>query len=253
MDLKRITKIPIRLIDGENEERDRESDELLKASISLCGLLEPITVTRTSMGRYRVICGERRLAACKELGYETIDAVTVCDTEAGLMLRKAVGALSKGRDVFSAADKVRDFCIASSMSAENAATALGISGFELGGLLKLCTFNKKHREILTAAGVEKSRLFKIAALPESFRDEAVKAAAEEQKAPKNFHMKRTSDRRGDIRLFLNSFDRIVSAMQKAGYLAEVIERDRHGRYEYTVTVDENLQIPMPGLKNGTVK
>ena len=50
-----------------------EFDELLN-SIASHGLLEPIVVKESDNGYYNLICGERRLAAFKQLGLKTIAA-----------------------------------------------------------------------------------------------------------------------------------------------------------------------------------
>lgn len=59
-------------------ERGREDDTLayLAASIARQGLLQPILVRRSAQTeRYALICGARRLAACRLLGMTEIDAV----------------------------------------------------------------------------------------------------------------------------------------------------------------------------------
>ncbi len=51
----------------------REFDELMD-SIKTHGLLEPIVVKEDGSGNYNLICGERRLAAFRQLGLKTIKA-----------------------------------------------------------------------------------------------------------------------------------------------------------------------------------
>lgn len=53
-----------------------ETLALLAASIARHGLLQPIVVRRNAQaGRYVLVCGARRLAACRLLGMEEIDAL----------------------------------------------------------------------------------------------------------------------------------------------------------------------------------
>lgn len=59
------------LVDGEH---DSSTADLAK-SIAIQGLLSPITVFENSGGRYAVIAGQRRLLACKQLGWPTIPAI----------------------------------------------------------------------------------------------------------------------------------------------------------------------------------
>ncbi|MCL4533263.1 MAG: ParB/RepB/Spo0J family partition protein [Deltaproteobacteria bacterium] len=51
----------------------REFDELMN-SIKTHGLLEPIVIKEDGSGNYNLICGERRLAAFRQLGLKTIKA-----------------------------------------------------------------------------------------------------------------------------------------------------------------------------------
>ncbi len=53
---------------------DAEALEELKKSILSNGLIQPITVRRLSPGMYELISGERRLRACKDIGYKDIPA-----------------------------------------------------------------------------------------------------------------------------------------------------------------------------------
>jgi ParB family chromosome partitioning protein len=56
---------------------DPETQEELKKSILSHGLIQPITVRRTSHEHYELISGERRLKACKDIGYKEIPAYII--------------------------------------------------------------------------------------------------------------------------------------------------------------------------------
>jgi ParB family chromosome partitioning protein len=59
------------LADGEYD----STIEDLARSIESQGLLSPISVLHKPSGRYAVIAGQRRLRACKQLGWHTIPAI----------------------------------------------------------------------------------------------------------------------------------------------------------------------------------
>ena len=65
-----------------------QSLEELKHSILQNGLIQPITVRRATDGNYELISGERRLRACKDIGYKEIPAyiIQVDSNEAMLAL-----------------------------------------------------------------------------------------------------------------------------------------------------------------------
>ncbi|MGH7752193.1 MAG: ParB/RepB/Spo0J family partition protein, partial [Gemmatimonadales bacterium] len=72
-------EVPIADIDPNpyQPRHDLDQGELaeLAASIKSAGLLQPIVLRERADGRFEVIAGERRLRACRELGWTTIPAV----------------------------------------------------------------------------------------------------------------------------------------------------------------------------------
>ena len=64
--------------------------EELKKSILTNGLIQPITVRRTPDHKYQLISGERRLNACKEIGFKEIPAYIIDVDSEELMLALAL-------------------------------------------------------------------------------------------------------------------------------------------------------------------
>jgi ParB family chromosome partitioning protein len=87
-----IVKIPINVISPNpfqpRTEFAPKALEELKKSILENGLIQPITVRRAPGNRYELISGERRLRACKDIGYREITAyiIKVDSNEAMLAL-----------------------------------------------------------------------------------------------------------------------------------------------------------------------
>ncbi|MFI5236366.1 MAG: ParB/RepB/Spo0J family partition protein [Ignavibacteriales bacterium] len=69
---------------------DPVSLEELKKSILTNGLIQPITVRRTPDHKYQLISGERRLNACKEIGFKEIPAYIIDVDSDELMLALAL-------------------------------------------------------------------------------------------------------------------------------------------------------------------
>jgi len=67
-----------------------EAMEELKKSILSNGLIQPITVRRTPDHKYQLISGERRLNACREIGYKEIPAYIIQIDSDELMLALAL-------------------------------------------------------------------------------------------------------------------------------------------------------------------
>ena len=79
--LNQVVSLPVGSIlpSPHQPRRDFNLEELdtLARSISQNGLLSPITVRKDPAGgnRYFLIAGERRLLACRRLGYEEVPAI----------------------------------------------------------------------------------------------------------------------------------------------------------------------------------
>ena len=69
---------------------DPVSLEELKKSILTNGLIQPITVRRTPDHKYQLISGERRLKACREIGFKEIPAYIIDVDSDELMLALAL-------------------------------------------------------------------------------------------------------------------------------------------------------------------
>ena len=69
---------------------NKEAMEELKKSILSNGLIQPITVRRTPDHKYELISGERRLNACREIGYKEIPAYIIKVESEELMLALAL-------------------------------------------------------------------------------------------------------------------------------------------------------------------
>ncbi len=76
-----LVKIPIDNIKPNpyqpRSEFDEEALHELKMSILENGLIQPVTVRRTGNNQYELISGERRLRACKEIGYKEIPSYII--------------------------------------------------------------------------------------------------------------------------------------------------------------------------------
>src|SRR3989442_1614553 len=74
-----LVELPVREIRPNpfqpRQDVDAASLEELKSSIQQAGLLKPVVVRTAARGGYELIAGERRLRACKALGWERVPAV----------------------------------------------------------------------------------------------------------------------------------------------------------------------------------
>ncbi len=72
-DEPRLAALPLRLIDPDPNQPRQDLGELADLALSIRehGVIQPLIVEAGDGGRYRLLAGERRLAACRSLGLET--------------------------------------------------------------------------------------------------------------------------------------------------------------------------------------
>jgi ParB family chromosome partitioning protein len=70
------TRIPLNMIEANPDQPRRDFDENalseLAASVKMHDIIQPITVSKTATGKYRIIAGERRFRAAKIAGLEDV-------------------------------------------------------------------------------------------------------------------------------------------------------------------------------------
>ncbi|MGY5148895.1 MAG: ParB N-terminal domain-containing protein [Candidatus Nitrosopumilus sp. bin_68KS] len=70
-----IKKIPLeKIIEEERIREDLNIDKIFLSSLTISGLLNPITVMELDNDNYLLLAGKRRLEGCRKLGWDTIDA-----------------------------------------------------------------------------------------------------------------------------------------------------------------------------------
>lgn len=87
------TRIPLSLIEANPGQPRKDFDENalseLAASVKLHDIIQPITVTKTATGKYRIIAGERRFRAAKIAGLTDVP-VYIKDTQNSAILELAL-------------------------------------------------------------------------------------------------------------------------------------------------------------------
>jgi ParB family chromosome partitioning protein len=73
----RLVSIPLGLLDPDPNQPRKELGDLqeLESSIGTHGLLQPIIVEPVEDGRYRILAGERRFTACRNLQWKTVSCI----------------------------------------------------------------------------------------------------------------------------------------------------------------------------------
>jgi ParB family chromosome partitioning protein len=131
---------------------DPASLEELKKSILSNGLIQPITVRRTPDHKYQLISGERRLIACKEIGFREIPAYIIKVESDELMLalalieniqREKLNAIEIG----SAYKRLMDEC---HLTQEQIADKVGKDRTTIANSIRLLRLPKKIQDSLVS-------------------------------------------------------------------------------------------------------
>ena len=256
---ERVRMIPEENI-GRNPFRPRRAGddpgmETLKDSIRRHGLLTPLTVRPDGKGRYMLIAGERRLRAVRELGIGEAPCI-VLPADDRLCAEFALIESMQRRelDMFEQAQAIENLIRIAGLTREEASRQLSCSPGCVSNKLRLLRMSGPEREIVRSAGLSErhARAALRLADPEA-RIEALRAMAEkgmsvveaEDHVENSIASIVASDRTekpvrarsaGDLTPLVNTIERSVGALNRAGVDATVERVDSPGATVFRITV-----------------
>ena len=241
--------------------RDFQEDMLaeLAESIKIHGLLQPIMVRRAAVG-YELIVGERRLRACKSLGWEVIPAIVrdIEDKEAA-EIALIENLQREDLHVFEIAEGYERLLKEFDVTQEELARNLGISQANVANKIRLLKLPPEVRQIISREMLSERHaraLLKLDELEQQLfalerivkeglsvkkTEELVKSLLEESAQPKAIERKRRAKPRfviKDLRLFSNSIHQLTNTLKSSGLDVKVDEREDDDVYELVVTVQK---------------
>lgn len=257
MEERRVLRLPLsdirpnpaqpRRVFEENALRD------LASSIRRHGVLQPLTVRRQP-GGWELVAGERRLRAARLAGLETVPCIEAKIGDQDSALLALVENLQReDLHYFEEAEAIAAYIRESGVTQEEAAAQLGRSPSAVanklrllrlspacGELLRKYELTERHARALLRLEDEDTRL---AALRHIGEKKLTVAAAEEyievqlQKKQMEGKEKKRLFIIKDVRLFLNSVDRGMETIRRAGVDA------RFDRQESEEEITITIQIP----------
>lgn len=259
-----VQSVPIHLVSAGKYQPRQEFDptalDELAESIRIHGLLQPVVVRRGAIG-YELIVGERRLRACKELGWEVIPAIVreVDDREAA-ELALIENLQRSDLHVFEIAEGYERLLTEFSLTQEELAQRLGVSQANIANKIRLLKLRPEVREIISREMLSERHsraLLRLESVEQQLKvlqtvveeELSVKQTEElvttlihpvKDKVPK----KKTEAKRKliikDLRLFTNSVKQLTDTLQSSGLEVKVHERDDEEVYELVVTVKKPI-------------
>lgn len=213
----------------------------LAQSIKTYGLLQPVVV-RKNQDVYQLIAGERRLMACRFLGWTTIPAVIREASDSAMATIALIENLQRENlNYLEEAEGYRKLLDDFHLTQEVIAQRLGKSQSTIANKLRLLKLPEKVRELLLAEELSERHARALLKL----RDEELQLRIVREACKRGLTVRQTekrvdgllsraaeppvSERKKvvirDVRIFLNTIRRAISIIQSAGLEPQVTEKD----------------------------
>lgn len=224
----------------------------LAQSIKTHGLLQPVIVRRAGKA-YQLVVGERRLLACRSLGWSTISATVKELNDSAMAAIALIENLQRENlnfieEAAGYARLLQEF----KFTQEALAQRLGKSQSAIANKLRLLKLTEKVRQEIVAGNLTERHARALLKLPTE--EQQIKVIAEiarkgltvqqtEKKIeeidnPKGAEREKPKFRPKivirDLRIFLNTIKQAVKIMEKAGLTPAVCENDCLDYYEVTI-------------------
>ena len=236
--VNRVIELPVDFIQPNPAQPRREFSqkelELLANSIRENGLLQPITVRRVN-GEYQLISGERRLRAAKLAGLSMIQAIVMdTDSEQSAVLALVENLHRQDLNVFEQAAALKALLEQWGITQEQAAQKLNMAQSTIANKLRLLKLSPKCRELILKYHLQQQSLLTLAGKQQWTVSRLEQAIEKRQK--QGAVRKRPKVIIKDIRLFFNSFQKTVDAMEEAGIHAKTKQVEMEDCIQYIVTI-----------------
>lgn len=230
----------------------QESLTELAQSISLYGILNPLTVRRHS-GKYELVAGERRLRAAKLAGLSEVPCIVIdVNTEEASLLALVENIQRRDLDFVEEADGIFQMISLFGMSQEEAARRLGKSQPAIANKLRILKLPADILDRLREEGLTERHGRALLRLPspeerrraldiiirekmnvsasEEYIETLLSISSELQKRPKRkFILK-------DVRVFLNTLIHGLDIMKQGGIDAEMKKHETDSELVLTISI-----------------
>ncbi len=224
-------------------------DELAQ-SIKTYGLIQPIVVRRYKK-KYQLIAGERRLMACKKLGWTRISAIVKDYNESAMAAVALIENLQRENlNFMEEAEALERLFNEFGLTQEVLAQRLGKSQSTIANKLRLLKLPEKVKQIFKESNLTERHARALLRIPEENKqldiiskiiekelnvkqtDEVVQAIVDNGKGKTKTRTSKVVIR--DLRIFLNTLKQAVQVIEKAGLKPKVTEEDLGDYYEVKI-------------------
>lgn len=181
-DEPKLVLVPLRLIDPDPQQPRKNLGNLADLALSIRehGVLQPLIVEAVEGGRYRLLVGERRLAACRSLGVATVPCVVRTVAEHSRLALQLIENLHRRElhplEEAAAFKRLRDEF---SLTQRDLARRLGKSVSAINETLRLLDLDPERLpDVRTSEHATKSVLLEIAKETDPLRQQNLWAQAQ---------------------------------------------------------------------------
>lgn len=213
----------------------------LAGTISREGLKRPVTVRRMGSGRYEIVSGNRRLLACRLLGWTHIEAFIQPERPQRLSAGQLLAAVASGQlHYLDAADALHVLNTEHGMSWHTLAGALGSTAQEIAARSCLHVITGELRTLMVESGLPERMAHTFLRLPDDWRRlDMARRAARERLCIRDVELlvtamlrrrqslnggRRVINLTRDHRPYINAIRDIAGQMQDAGVPVTFTER-----------------------------
>lgn len=250
--VNRVVELPVDAVRPNPAQPRREFSEKeleqLAVSIRENGLLQPITVRRVN-GEYQLISGERRLRAAKLAGLPSIQAIVMdTDSERSAVLALVENLHRQDLNVFEQAAALKALLEQWGVTQEQAAQKLNMAQSTIANKLRLLKLSPECRELILKYNLSERHARAVLNLKEEQQRSLLAQAGKHQwtvakleQSVEKLQKQKVAKKRPkmiikDVRLFFNSFQKTVDAMEEAGIHAKTQQVEKEDCIQYIVTI-----------------
>ncbi len=232
--------------------RNYEEDDIegLASSIRKFGLIEPLIVRKKNLG-YIVICGERRLRACKKARLLKVPVIiTNCTQFQSNTMNFNNNYHVREMNYLEKFKAIKSYMDNWGLTNEECSEVLNINIFDLEDILELNKLTSKQLEIITLSELSRDQVhisLKIASNDE--REKFLQYISSRKlnfAQTKALYNKIVSNKKGgnkgsvtpDLRLILNSLNRAVEMIKQSGINVNYTKTDNDTSIECFLTIQK---------------
>lgn len=233
-------------------EFDEQQLKILSQSIQENGLLQPLTVRKHYKGYYELISGERRLRACKLLGYTHVPCIVVTKTERESAVLALIENIHReDLNVFEQANALKKLIMEWNVTQEEVAAKLGMAQSTVANKIRLLKLTQEEQQLIMDYQLtERHARAALKLEDERKRKETIQLAGERKwnvtqmeqyiKSLLEDNGKKKNNKRiplfRDVRLFVNTINKAIQTMKEAGIQAYSEKKEEEGYITYTVKI-----------------